>query len=424
MNGTIFEVIVIGAGPAGLMCSYYLKHLGLEHVIFEQGRMGESWRSQRWDNFRMITPFRSSVLPGSLLKARKPDAHGSAADMVALLQEYVSSFQLPITEQARVLSVKKEPESPVFQVRVRHDNELERTYDAWQVIVAAGASNRPVVPPIAMALPASIEQLHVSQYRCADTLKPGGVLIVGGGQSGLEVAYELLRQGREVSIAARPHAELPQVYRGKEIFQWHAETRCLEYAGTRNPVIVYPIDDEANLTLASLKAMGARVLGELSHGSGGVVTFLPWRTEDIARVKGAARAVLECIDKHCAEEKSTKGGEESGSEGVKEGAPFETEGIPSNRVVDEGEAIAVAGAQLDLLREQVNTVIWATGFTGSFNAIETPLSSEELMAHQRGVTVMEGLYVVGSGSMAGSDYVAGAKDDASYVTNRIYGVLR
>ena len=85
MNGTIFEVIVIGAGPSGLMCSYYLKHLGLDHILFDQRRIAETWRSQRWDNFRMITPLRASLLPGSLLKTRKPDAYGTAADMMRVI---------------------------------------------------------------------------------------------------------------------------------------------------------------------------------------------------------------------------------------------------------------------------------------------------------------------------------------------------
>lgn len=420
MNGTIFEVVIVGAGPSGLMCSYYLKHLGLEHIIFEQGRMGESWRSQRWDSFRMITPFRSSVLPGSLLKARKPDAHGSAADMVALLQEYVSAFQLPITEQARVLSVKKSPGSPVFQVLVRHDNELERTYDAWQVIVATGSNNRPLIPPVANALPAEIEQLHVSQYRSADRLKPGGVLVVGGGQSGLEIAYELIQQGRQVSIAARPHPELPQVYRGKEIFQWHAETRCLDHAGPVHPVIVYPLDDEVSLSLASLKAMGARILGELSHEMDGVVTFLPWTAEDCEQAKNSSQAVLRCIDDYCAVKKSTKRSDDAAEE---EDMPIENTATPGKHGEAAPESIDVAGATLDLVREQIGTVIWATGFIDSFETIETPLTRGELVANQRGVTAMEGLYVVGS-QAAGSDYVAGAKDDASYVTNRIYGVLR
>ncbi|MEJ1241804.1 NAD(P)-binding domain-containing protein [Chryseolinea sp. T2] len=405
MNGNIFEVIVVGAGPSGLMCSYYLKHLGLEHILFDRGRLAESWRSQRWDNFRMITPFKANLLPGAKLKTRKPDAYGSAADMVTMLQEYVSAFQLPVTEQAQVLSVEKAPNSPVFQVKVIHDNEMTRTYDAWQVVVAAGISNRPVIPPIAISLPKDIDQLHSSGYRQENKLKPGGVLVVGGGQSGLEIAHDLLSQGRSVWLSSAPHAQLPRDYRGNDIFQWLADSRVLEEgfgASHPMPAITYPLDDEVAITRSSLANRGVRMIGELARVEGQKLVFPEWKKEAIDSANAYSSSILRAIDQRISGEKLAS-------------PPYE-----GNNTLD---ALPVAEV-LDLIDAGITNVIWATGYSGSIPDIEYPVSTEQMQIQSKGLTSVEGFYVVGGAHTANSDYVVGAKDQASFVTNHIYGILR
>jgi putative flavoprotein involved in K+ transport len=407
MNGTIFEVIVIGAGPSGLMCSYYLKHLGLEHIIFDRGHLGESWRSQRWNNFRMITPFRASLLPGSLLKTRKPDAYGTAKEMVALFQEYASSFQLPITEQAQVISIVKAANSPVFQVKVLHDNEVARTYDAWQVIIAAGSGNRARIPRIASSLDPSISQMHASQYTSEDRLKPGAVLVVGGGQSGMEIAQDLISQHRKVWLSTKPHPQLPRQYRSREIFQWLAETRLADGPETnaqrqKTPLITYDIDEASSLTRTSMASRGVRLLGELKNVDGVSATFAAWRPEDVNNATEASNEWLQKIDQYIESEKIE---------------------APAESVIENDEPLPAASA-LNLADEGINTIIWATGYDSSFPAIQSPLDTDQLTNHNKGITGVDGLYVVGATRSAGSDYVASAKDEASFVTNHIYGILR
>ena len=129
MNGSILEVIIIGAGHAGLSASYYLKHLGLEHVVFERGKIGESWRSQRWDSFTMNTSNRLNVLPGFIYKGKKPEAYSSATEFVKSLEDYVSKFQLPVEENSSVLSIDKLQPNPYYTVTVSQDNEGIRTYN-------------------------------------------------------------------------------------------------------------------------------------------------------------------------------------------------------------------------------------------------------------------------------------------------------
>ena len=407
MNGNIFEVIVVGAGPAGLMCSYYLKHLGLEHMLFDRGRLGESWRTQRWDNFRMITPFKASHLPGAKLKTRKPEAYGTAADMAVMLQEYVSAFQLPITEQAQVLSIGKASDSPVFQVSVLHDNEIVRTYDAWQVVVAAGCSNRPFVPSLSESLSDKFGKIHSSAYRDEQQLKPGGVLVVGGGQSGLEIAQDLVSQGRKVWLSSRPHPQLPREYRGREIFQWLTETKLLEDRSLmlndqRSPVITYELDDVSTLTRSSLAERGVNMLGELVQVRGQVVTFAPWCQADVDAVNESSSSILSVIDAFITNQKLDA-----------------VESSPRHDVGASPEA-----ASFDLEKEGITNIIWATGYSSSFKDIQYPMPFQENLHLENGLTSVDGLYIVGSNLMANSDYVVGAKIQASFVSNHIYGTLR
>lgn len=402
MNGTIFEVVVIGAGPAGLMCSYYLKHLGLEHIIFDQGHVGETWRAQRWDNFRMITPFQSSLPPGALLKTRLPDAFGSASDMVAILQEYTASFQLPVKEQARVLSVDKPPGSPVFQVQVLDDNETVRSYDAWQVIVAVGASNRSRIPPVASSLPASVEQLHSSSFKNADQLTAGAVLVVGGGQSGMEITHELIAHGRAVWWSSTPRIELPRYYRGKELSKWLMEAGLPDVGEVRDgehPVTTYALDEDKVLDRATLASMGARMTGRLEGISGSKLTFASLSDADLKTATSASATLLAAIDNYITRENID---------------------APGSCVT--GRVSAVEAMELDIIREGISAIIWATGFNDSLDTIQWP-SGTDMRASERGLTSLDGLYVVG-GSAAGRDYVVAAKDEASHVTNRIYGILR
>lgn len=442
MNGTIFEVVIVGAGPSGLMCSYYLKHLGLEHIIFDQGRLGESWRSQRWNSFRMITPFRSAMLPGALMKSRKPDAYGTAADMVALLQEYASSFQLPVAAQARVLSIEKKTGSPVFHVNVLHEDETVRVYDAWQVIVAVGASNRPFIPPIAASLATTIDQVHAADYRDAETMKPGAVVVVGGGQSGLEIAQDLLTQGRKVWLSSVPHPLLPRYYRGKEMFQWLQGGwllhRLPDDMARFAPVISYALDEDSVLDRASLAARGVGMLGPLTSINNHQLVFAEWKNADVLRADEISSAILKLIDSFIDEQNSASPGKnEPDVPATGDTARTTSPDVPSSvsvpaysnpSVIDVIPTVSAGpvpkGVTLDAEKEDITTIVWATGFTGSLPHLQLPQGIGQPGPGDRGATSVEGLYIVGAGSSANRDYVVNAKDEASYVTNRIYGALR
>ncbi len=412
----ILEVAVIGAGPAGLLSGYYLRHLGLDHVIFDKGRLAESWLTQRWDSFRMMTSLQRTLLPGMPLKSRKPDGYATAGEFVAMLHEYVSAHQLPVSENSQVIAIERSPNSPVFQLKVLQEGEVTRTYDAWQVIVAAGARSTPVIPRIATTLPGDPVQLHASRYRNVEQLAPGTVLVVGSGQSGLEIAYDLARQGRRVLLSTQPRVQLPRWYRGREIFEW-----TTEIAAADQPLIGYDHDEEP-VDYATLSSLGVVFIGPLVLAEGRVVHAAGIAADEIARTEAASRDVLQVIDLRMDEQEREALKRETGHQADTDAQEREQEG--TEREFRGFFFPPIGPSVINIDREEISTVIWATGFTDAFKDIVFPPGFSMTPTHGKGTTSVEGIYTVGAGVCGRVSFVTDLKDDASFVTNRIYSALR
>lgn len=206
------QTLVIGAGQAGLALSRHLTAAGHPHVVLDRGRIGERWRSERWESLALLTPNWLNRLPGSPPHA---DAHGflTREELVGYLDAYARSFAAPVREHVTVRSVERAGR----RFRVQTDR---RNWLAENVVIATGDADLPHLPPVAAAVPAGIERLHSSAYRSPERLPPGGVLVVGAGPSGQQLALELRRSGRHVVLAAGRHARLPRTYRGRDIFEW------------------------------------------------------------------------------------------------------------------------------------------------------------------------------------------------------------
>jgi putative flavoprotein involved in K+ transport len=210
----ITPTIVIGAGQAGLALSRELSAQRHPHVVLERGRIGERWRSQRWDSLSLLTPNWLSVLPGAPPPAR-PDGFRGARELVRELDEYARSFHAPVAERTTVLDVRRE--SGRYSVRTDREQFVARS-----VVVATGDSDLPRLPAAAAAVPGGVLSLHASSYRSPGALPPGAVLVVGAGPSGQQLALELRRAGRRVILSASDHARAPRRYRGRDIFVWLA----------------------------------------------------------------------------------------------------------------------------------------------------------------------------------------------------------
>jgi putative flavoprotein involved in K+ transport len=215
------ETIVIGAGQAGLSVSNHLSRRGLEHVVLERGDVGDSWRTKRWDGFYLNTPKFTQQLPGYEYDGPEPDAFSSLAETIDYLDGYAASFSAPVRTGVEVLGLR----STNGELELDAEGDVLR---ARNVIVATGAYPAPAPTPLAELVPSDVFQLHADDYRRPDQLPDGATLVVGGGQSGCQIADELIGAGRAVYLSVGRCPWAPRRYRGREIVHWLIETGFVE----------------------------------------------------------------------------------------------------------------------------------------------------------------------------------------------------
>ena len=207
------ETLVVGAGQAGLAASRCLTELGADHVVVERGRVAERWRTARWDSLRLLTPNWMSRLPFWGYTGTDPDGYMPAPELVRYLEGYAGSFAAPVHENTTVETVEAHADG----LRVVTG---QRTWLARNVVVAAGTENRPYVPPAASGIGSRVHQLTAGCYQGPHQVPGGGVLVVGASASGVQIADELRRSGRPVTLSAGRHVRLPRYYRGRDILWW------------------------------------------------------------------------------------------------------------------------------------------------------------------------------------------------------------
>ncbi|HMK11975.1 MAG TPA: NAD(P)-binding domain-containing protein, partial [Acidimicrobiales bacterium] len=200
------EALVIGAGQAGLAMSRSLSDEGIDHVVIERGRLAERWRSERWDSLRLLTPNWATRLPGAEYRGDDPQGFMTAAELVRYFESYARGFDAPVHEGTSVESVTRTDGG--FDVLTSDGGRRARN-----VVIATGWNDQPRVPSVASDLPRAIEQLTPSSYRNPAQVAEGGVLVVGASSSGAQIADELARAGRDVTLAVGRHTRLPRRYR-------------------------------------------------------------------------------------------------------------------------------------------------------------------------------------------------------------------
>ena len=214
------EVVVIGAGQAGLATSHELTQAGVDHVVLERGRIGETWR-RRWDSFCLVTPNWTVQLPGGAYDGDDPDGFMVRDEIVAYLERYASTSRAPVRTSVGVSSLAPAADGFVLDTTA---GEIR----ARSVVAATGAYQRPHRPAGAAALPASVTQLDADDYRNPDQLPPGRVLVIGSGQTGCQIAEELLDAGREVLLSCGRAPWLPRCIGDRDFVWWWAETGFAE----------------------------------------------------------------------------------------------------------------------------------------------------------------------------------------------------
>ena len=387
------ETLVVGAGQAGLAASYCLAEHGADHVVVERGRVGERWRTARWDSLRLITPNWMSRLPGWSYPGSDPDGFMSAPELVSYLQRYADSGAAPVREGTAVELV----ETCATGLRVVTD---QQTWLARNVIVATGTENRAFVPPVAGGLGPRVHQLTASRYRSPRQVPDGGVLVVGASASGVQIADELRRAGRTVVISAGRHVRLPRHYQGHDIQWWLHRTGILdqtidqmrEARSARRAPSLQLSGRHHRVDLQALAARGVVLAGRLAAADGWSVAF----ADDLPATTSAAQArmdrLLRSID------------------------AFITDGSSEDPLP--AFTAPPGPARLDLRRAGITTVIWATGYRPAYPWLRAPvLDRHGEIDHRRGVTRVPGLYVLGLRFLyrRNSSFVDGVGPDARFV---------
>ena len=273
-HNSILDVIVIGAGHAGLSISYHLKKLRLSHIVLEKGKIGDTWRNQRWDSFKMNTPNKVNSLPGQENIFSDTEGFCTASEFTSMLENYSGTFQLPVIVDCEVLRVESNPDSKGFSVFVSEKGST-KYYRSKKVIVASGAQNKKKVPLFAKDISPEILQMHSCEYRNASLLPEGAILVVGSAQSGVQIAEDLLDKERRVFISTSQVGRVPRRYRGKDIVEWFGLSGFwdLRTADVKDPKILIMKQPQIStggirghtLSLQGLARNGAVILGKTEN---------------------------------------------------------------------------------------------------------------------------------------------------------------
>ncbi|MBW2422800.1 MAG: NAD(P)-binding domain-containing protein [Deltaproteobacteria bacterium] len=392
--------VVIGAGHAGLAMSRCLTQRSIDHVVLERGEVANSWRRERWDSLRLLTPNWQSRLPGSGDRNEDPDGYMSMPEVIDFISEYAVSISAPVETQTRVTSVRPAADDGYL---------VETNRGEWRcetLVIASGAFNIPLVPGLREALPRSVASWTPTSYRNPRDLEEGGVLVVGASATGLQLADEIHRSGRPVTLAVGGHVRLPRVYRGRDIQYWMDAAGVLDERYdevddiTRARRIPSPqlvgTPERSTLDLNALSARGVRVVGRISGLRDGVAQF-----------SGSLRNVCQLADLKM--NRLLAGIDEwAVRAGIADALP-EPERYEPTRI-DENPRLS-----LDLGSGEIRSIVWATGFRPDYSWLELPVFDRKgRLRHDGGVVDAPGIYVMGLPFLRRrkSSFIHGAGDDA------------
>src|SRR3989344_2403600 len=207
------NTIIIGAGQSGLSLSYFLTKKKIDHLILEKGKVAEEIRKRRWDSFRLITPNHMTLLPGYPYKGKNPKGFDTRNELVTFLEEYAKSFKAPVIINSEVISVAQKGKRFIVKT-------TKESYEAKTVVAAVGSFHKPLIPQISKSLPKNIFQIHSSEYKNPKQLPLEATLIIGGGNSGVQIAVDLKKSGKKVYLSVGHLRIVPRNYRGKDFMEW------------------------------------------------------------------------------------------------------------------------------------------------------------------------------------------------------------
>jgi putative flavoprotein involved in K+ transport len=404
------KTVIIGGGHAGLAMSYHLSQLGHEHVILERQRVGDRWRSERWDSLTFQFPNWAMQLPGYPYQGANPDGFAPRDEVVRFIESYAAVIRAPVRCGVSATSLRQRPGSARFLIQT-DDAEIE----AANVVIATGPYQQPAIPRAIEHAMCGVFQVHSSRYRNSAQLPPGAVLVVGSGNSGCQIAEDLLQGGRRVYLAVGKHRRVPRRYRGRDWTWWwfalgESDQTTDKRPAKKTPRLLTGVDGGHDMDLRRLALDGVVLLGHLLSGQEGKLAL----AADLgAALAGGDAWFIQFV--------------KSADDYVRQnGLDLPDDDRPREPLPEPKEVIAPI-LELDLRATGISSVVWATGFRNDFGWVHLPIFVEignpptQEPIHRRGVTDIPGLYFIGLPwlSKLKSSTMPGVGEDAAFLADCI-----
>jgi putative flavoprotein involved in K+ transport len=390
--------VIIGAGHAGLAMSRCLSERSIDHVVLERGEVANSWRHERWDSLRLLTPNRQARLPGQRYEGADPDGYMTMPEVIDFVSGYATATRAPVHTHTTVTSVQRTEGG--YRVLTDRGEWRCRT-----LVVASGACNKPSVPAIRSAVPESILNLTPIDYKSPEQLPEGGVMVVGASATGVQLADEIHRSGRPVTLVVGEHVRMPRLYRGRDVLWW------MEASGLWNERYDDVDDVVRARRLPSPQLVGTPErrtldLNALSRGGVELVGRLAGIRDGRAQFSGGLRNVCALADLKMERLLRTfdEWARERGDGDYGDPERFEPTHVPGS-----------SRLELDLNGGLIRTIVWATGFRPDYRWLDVPvLDRKGHLRHDGGVVDAPGMYVLGLPMLRRrkSSFIHGAEDDA------------
>jgi putative flavoprotein involved in K+ transport len=377
--------------------------------VLERGEVANSWRRERWDSLRLLTPNWQSRLPGLRYEGPDPDGYMTTGEVTEFIERFAKVSRAPVRTGVNVTSVRRTDDG-------YHVTTDDGQIDCRALVIASGACNQPSVPAFTDAVPASVEQVTPFDYREPAKLPDGGVLVVGASATGVQLAAELQRSGRPVTLSVGEHVRLPRTYRGRDVLWWMAasgvwdqrydEVEDLTRARRLPSPQLVGTPERATLDLNALTSMGVELAGRWATVRDGRALFSGGLRNVFTLADLKMRRLLDSFDEWALT---------AGSAG------FDAEVGPSEQFAPT-LVPQTSRLQLDLGSGEIRSIVWATGFRPDYGWLDVPtVDAKGQLRHEGGVLDSPGLYALGLPVLRRrkSTFIYGIEDDAREVIDHL-----
>jgi len=391
--------------------SRVLTEHSIDHVVLERGEVANSWRQERWDSLRLLTPNWLSQLPGYAYAGSDPDGFMNLPEVVNFIAGFAAETSAPVRTHTTVTSVR--PVAGGYQVVTDHGEIRCRS-----LVLATGATNSPRVPDLYRAVPQTVQCLTTFSYRNPDQLPSGGVLIVGAAATGVQLADEIHRSGRPVTLCVGEHVRLPRSYRGRDILWWmensgvwnqrYDQIEDLERARRLPSPQLVGTPEHSTLDLNTLSGAGIEIVGKLAAVRDGRALFSGGLANKFALADLKMERLLDTFDAWARD------------------SHVDTEVGPVERFAPT-RAPSSTRLSLDLRNGEICTIVWATGYRPDYRWLNVPVVTHKgELRHDGGVvTEAPGMYALGLPVLRRrkSTFINGAEADARDLAQHLTGYL-